>query len=327
MIDRRKLISALTAMVAGSNVGVAHAQVRRIGVIMAVAEADREAQPRLAAFAEGLAEAGLKMGTDVVLETRWQAGNPEKAEAAAKELVALAPAAILVNGTQGLRALKQLGTAIPIVFVVVTDPVGAGFVLSLSRPGANITGFSTFEPEIGGKWLQTLHEAAPQIRNVGVIVDPASRAFHTLWLAIEALAPTLGLKATAVPARDVAELDHELEAFSHQPNAGLIVTPSSVPTVHRERIFRITGERKIPAIWPFAFHARDGGLMAYGFDVLDQFRRAGPYIARILKGEAPSALPVQAPTKFEFVINQKTAKALGLTIPPGVLIRASEVIE
>lgn len=300
---------------------------RRIGLLMAYREGDPEGQQRMAAFRQSLRESGWADGQDARIEVRWLAGDPERAKAYAKEIVERSPDVIVVNGTPGLAALRQLTSSIPIVFVVVTDPVGAGFVQSLSRPGANITGFSTFEPEIGGKWLEALKEVAPDLRRVGVLTNPKFRGFSALLRAIESLAPSLGLQTVALHGRDGAEIERAIARFARQANGGLIVLPTPVNAVQRQMIYSLTTRHRLPAVYPFAFHARSGGLIAYGFDAVDLFRRAGPYVARILNGEKPADLPVQAPTKFELVVNLKTAKQIGITVPRSILLRADEVIE
>jgi putative tryptophan/tyrosine transport system substrate-binding protein len=242
--------------------------------------------------------------------------------------VSLAPDVILSNGSPALAALHRATRGIPVVFVVVVDPVGAGYVQSLARPGGNITGFSTFEPEIGSKWLELLKEARPDLRRVAGILDPNFRGFAAVWDAIEGMAPTLGLGVTKVALRDATDdIESTVAAFAQEPGGGLIVLPTAINNVSRDRIFSLAARHRLPAVYPFRHYATDGGLMSYGFDTPDLFRRGASYIDRILKGEKPADLPVQAPTKFEFVINLKTAKALGLTVPPTLLARADEVIE
>jgi putative ABC transport system substrate-binding protein len=294
---------------------------------MAYREDDLEGQERVTAFRKSLRESGWTDGQNVRIEVRWLGGRPDLANTYAKELVDWSPDVIVVNGTPGLVAVRQLTRATPIVFVVVTDPVGAGFVQSLSRPGGNVTGFSTFEPEIGGKWLETLKEIAPHVRRAGVLMDPEFRGFSALWLTIKSVAPSFGLEAVALYGRDGEEIERAIERFRRQPNGGLIVLPTPVNSVQRQRIYSLATQHRLPAIYPFAFHAKSGGLVAYGFDAVDLFRRAGPYVARILNGEKPGDLPVQAPAIFNLTVNLKTANALGLTVPPSILIRADEVIE
>jgi putative tryptophan/tyrosine transport system substrate-binding protein len=303
-------------------------RMRRIGVIMVNAESDPEGQTRIRAFRQRLQELGWAEGRNVRIEYRWGAGDVDRARAYAAELVSLAPDVILSNGSPALAALHRATRGIPVVFVVVVDPVGAGYVQSLARPGGNITGFSTFEPEIGSKWLELLKEARSDLRRVAGILDPNFRGFAAVWDAIEGMAPTLGLGVTKVALRDATDdIESTVAAFAQEPGGGLIVLPTAINNVSRDRIFSLAARHRLPAVYPFRHYATDGGLMSYGFDTPDLFRRGASYIDRILKGEKPADLPVQAPTKFEFVINLKTAKALGLTVPPTLLARADEVIE
>ena len=302
-------------------------RVRRIGLLMAYRQSDRQMQDRVAAFRHGLREAGWIDGQNVRIDVRWLDGETERAKNYAKELVDSAPDVIVVNGTPGTAAVRQLTSSIPIVFVIVTDPVGAGFVSNLSRPGGNVTGFSTFEPEVGGKWLELLKEAAPGVSRAGVLMDPEFRGFFGHWLAIESLAPSLGIQAIALHGRTGPEIERAIAQFGGQENGGLIILPTPINSVERRRIFSLATQHRLPAIYPFTFAAKNGGLMAYGFDAVDLFRRAAPYAARILNGEKPGDLPVQAPTKYSLVVNMKTAKAQGISIPPSILFRADEVIE
>jgi putative ABC transport system substrate-binding protein len=294
---------------------------------MSYREGDAEGEGRLSAFRSGLREAGWVEGRNVSLEVRWLAGDRSRATAYATDIVALSPDVILVNGTQGLSAVRPLTTTIPIVFVVVTNPVGAGFVESLARPGGNITGFSTFEPEIGGKWLESLKALAPEVVRVGVLHDSEALGFKALWLTTESVAPTFGIQAVPIHARSAAEIERGIESFAQSGAGGLVVLPTPINSVQRQAIFALAERHRLPAVYPFGFHARDGGLMAYGFDAVDLFRRSGAYVARVLGGEKPGNLPVQAPTKFELVINLKAARSIGLTVPPSLLARADEVIE
>ena len=301
---------------------------RRIAVMMLNTETDPEGTKRLAAFRRSLEELGWIEGRNLVIDIRWGAGEPERARTFASELTALAPDAILANGTTALAALQRTTRTVPIVFAVVTDPVGAGFVESLARPGANITGFSTFDPEIGGKWLELLREVAPGLRRVAGISDPTFSAFDAIWRTIEGLAPGLGIVATPIILREQSDdLEGAIAAIAQQQPAGLIVLPTSINNVSRNRIAALAARHRLPAIYPFRLYATSGGLMSYGSDPVDLLRRSASYIDRILRGALPANLPVQAPTKFELVVNLKTAKALGLTLPPAILIRADEVIE
>jgi putative ABC transport system substrate-binding protein len=261
--------------------------VRRIGLLMSYAETDPEAQQRLAAFRQSLEQAGSVADQGARIDVRWHAGDPERAKADAKEIVALKPDVIVANGTPALSAARDLTTSIPIVFVVVTNPVGAGYVPNLSKPGANITGFSTFEPEIGGKWLEILADIAPQTKRVGILTDRTQTGFARLWQAIEASAPSFGMDAMVLDAPNGPAIDRVIDAIAQRPHGGLVVLPNPINSVQRERLYALAERHHLPAIYPFAFHARGGGLVAYGFDAVDLFRRAGAYVHRILKrGEA-----------------------------------------
>jgi putative ABC transport system substrate-binding protein len=328
-MKRREFISLLAA---AAWPHAARAQqtdrMRRIAIMMVNSESDPEGQARINALRQGLQELGWTEGRNIWIDYRWAAGEPDRARSYAMELVTLAPDLILANGTPALAALHQAAHSIPVIFVVVTDPVGAGYVQSLARPGGNITGFSTFEPEIGSKWLELLKETAPGLKRVAGILDPAFRGFAALWRAIESMAPTFGLEVTEVVFRDAADdIETILGAFAQEPGGGLIVLPTAINNLSRDRIFSLAARHYLPAVYPFRLYAIGGGLMSYGFDTRDLFRRSASYADRILKSEKPADLPVQGPTKFELVINLKTAKALRLTVPPLLLARADEVIE
>jgi putative ABC transport system substrate-binding protein len=301
--------------------------VRRITLILGNSEDDPNGHERLKLFRDSLRETGWVDGQNAAIKARWLAQNPDRALVHAKEVVQDRPDVVVVNGTPGLSALKQLKTTVPTVFVVVNDPVGAGLVESLSRPGGNTTGFSTFEPEIGGKWVETLAEAVPTIKRVGIVFDPNYTGFAKLTQAIEAAAPRLGVQAFSIEARDGNAIEQGITELAGQPSPGLIVLPTVPNSVERQRIISLSLKQRLPSIYPFSFYAKEGGLIAYGFDNVDLFRRAAPYVARILNGEDAGALPVQAPTKFELIVNLKSARAMGLTIPPTLLARADEVIE
>lgn len=295
--------------------------------MIAIGEADPEGQERVKSFVGSLEKAGWRRGQNVTVDVDWYSGNFQRAQAAAKKYVDGQVDVIVVNGTPGMDALHALRTNIPIVFVVVSDPVGAGYVPNLSRPGANVTGFSTFEPEIAGKWLQLLSRMAPDLKNVSVLLDPKYTAFNSLWLEIESTAPKQGITPHAAFASSLSEIEQALKAVSKQEQPGLVVSPSPVNTVNRKRIISIVNESRVPAIFPFRFYVRDGALMAYGFNAADQFRRAAAYVDRILKGEKPGDLPVQGPISFEFGINLMTAKSMGLTVPQSLLIAADEIVQ
>jgi ABC-type uncharacterized transport system substrate-binding protein len=303
-------------------------RVRRIGVLAAYAENDPEAQVRVVAFRQALQGLGWTEGRNIAMEYRWGAGDAGRARTFVAELVSLKPDVILAHGTPALTALYEATRTIPVVFVSVIDPVGAGTVQSLARPGANITGFSTFEPEIGGKWLELLKEIAPGLKRVAGVTDPAFRGFAGVWRAIEAMAPRFGLQVTSVSFQaPTDDLESAVAAFAREEGGGLIVVPTALNALHRHRIFSVAAQNRLPAIYAFRFYATDGGLMSYGIDTVDLFRRGASYVDRILKGENPGELPVQAPTKFELVINLRTAKALGLDVPVQLQQLANEVIE
>jgi putative tryptophan/tyrosine transport system substrate-binding protein len=301
---------------------------KRIAVLMASKEGDTEGAERMAALRSGFETPAGVNGSRVQLDVWWYAGVSERAEEMAREIVAQAPDLIIANGTLGLAALKPLTSTIPIVFVVVTDPVGAGFVESFARPGGNITGFSTFEPEIAGKWVQTLKEAAPAIRRVGFLTDPDAKGFLNLTKAAEAAAKATGLAFEWVHAGIRTEIEQTFGDFAaKRRDAGVVVFPAAVNSVNRDLIVAISARHRLPVIYPFAFQARSGGLLAYGFDAVDQFRRSIDYARKILAGGKPGELPVQAPVKFSLVLNLKAAKAIGLTFPTALLLGATEVIE
>lgn len=294
--------------------------------MIAISETDPEGQERAESFVRALETLGWLRGQNVLVDVDWYSGNAQRAQAAAKKHIDNQVDVVVVNGTPGMDALRALQAAMPIVFVVVSDPVGAGYVPNLSRPGANVTGFSTFEPEIAGKWLQLLQRVAPDLKNVNVLLDPKYSAFNSLWAEIESTAPGRGIKPHAAFASSLSDIDGALEAISRQESPGLIVTPSPVNTVNRKHIIETVNRRRVPAIFPFRFYVRDGALMAYGFNAADQFRRAASYVDRILKGEKPGNLPVQGPVAFEFGINVSTARAMGLNVPQSLLIAADEIV-
>lgn len=330
ILDRRQLGIALggAALMLGRTDGQAFAKgPRRIGLMMAVAPGDVEGLARVEAFRKGLAEAGLAPGNDVEIDVVWYNGNFELAQKEAKAVLERNAELIVVNGTPGLEALRASGTALPIVFVVVSNPVGAGYVPNLSRPGGQITGFSTFEPEMAGKWLQILRQLSPGMRNVFMLLDPKFKGFNSLWEAVEKIAPSHGIGPHAAYASSLPEIEAAVAAASKHELPGLIVSPSPINTVNRRKLIDMANAARIPAIYPFRFYVRDGALAAYGFNAADQFRRAAGYASRILSGEKPGDLPVQAPSLFEFGINLKTAKAIGISVPQSLLVSADEIIE
>jgi putative ABC transport system substrate-binding protein len=300
---------------------------RRIGVLIALAADDPQSPVRVAAFAQGLQELGWTVGRNLRIDYRWAVGDAERTPPFASELVALAPDVLLASSSSPVAALQQATRTVPIVFVGVIDPVGAGFVDSLSRPGGNATGFAQFEYSLSAKWLELLKEIAPGVTRAAVIRDPAVAAGSGQLGSLQLAAPSFGLELTPVGVRDAAEVERGITAFARSPNGGLIVTGSALTLIHRELIAAQAARHKLPAVYPFRFFVTGGGLVSYGPDTVDQFRRAAGYVDRILKGARPTDLPVQAPTKYELLINLKTAKALGLTVPPTLLARADEVIE
>jgi putative ABC transport system substrate-binding protein len=309
-----------------------HAQprerLRRIGMLTPLRADDPDGATRVAAFAQGLQQLGWIIGRNLQIETRWAAGDPERIRQYAAELIALEPDVILATGSASVGPLRQATRTIPIVFVIVPDPVGAGFVASLAKPGGNMTGFSQYEYGISPKWLELLKQLAPGVTRVAVIRDPDITAGIGQFAAIQAVAASFGVEAHPFGVRDASELERDIAAFAQLPNGGLIVTGSGWAVVHRHLIAALAAKHKLPAVyWTRLIVFAHGGLISYGIDVVDQYRQAAAYVDRILKGEKPSDLPVQAPTKYQLVINLKTAKALGLTVPDQLLAAADEVIE
>jgi len=300
--------------------------VRSIGVLMSLGADDREGQARLAAFLQELQQLGWMVGRNARIDIRWGADVATIRKKAA-ELVALAPDVIVTGGAAGLGPLLDASRTVPIVFVLVADPVGAGFVDSLARPGGNATGFLSVEYGMGGKLLELLKEIAPRVTRAAVIRDPAISAGIGLFGAIQSAAPGLGVDVTPVNARDESEMERAVAAFARSPNAGMIVTPSALANAHRDLIVTLAARYKLPAVYYSRPFVAAGGLVSYAPDIMDQYRLSAGYVDRILRGEKPADLPVQAPTKYELTVNLKTAKALGLTVPPSLLARADEVIE
>jgi putative ABC transport system substrate-binding protein len=303
-------------------------RVRRIGVLMAATADDPDYQARIAAFQQGLQQLGWSDGRNVHIDTRWATTKPDDIRRHAAELAALAPDVILAGtGTATVAPLLQATRTVPIVFAVVIDPVGAGFVDSLARPGGNATGFTVFEYGMSGKWLELLKQIAPAVTRAAVLRDPTIASGIGQFAAVQAVAPSLGVDLSAVDVRDAGEIERAVTAFARSSIGGLIVTASALATRHRDLIIALAARLRLPAVYPYRFFVTIGGLISYGPDFVDQYRQAAGYVDRILKGEKPAELPVQAATKYELAINLKTAKALGLTVPPAVLARAGEVIE
>jgi len=303
-------------------------RIRRIGVLTNRAADDPEVQTRYAAFLQGLQEAGWAVGRNMRIDVRWSGGDAGRIRAFAQELIALAPDVILATNTPTVVALQQVTRTVPIVFATVGDPVGAGVVDSLARPGGNVTGFMNFEYSMSGKWPELLKQIAPGVMRAAILRDAANPAGIGQFSAIQAVAPSLGLEVSAVNVRDAGEIGRAIAAFARSANSGLVATTSAMATVHRDLIITLAARHKLPTVYGNRFSiVNGGGLISYGPDFIDQYRRAAGYVDRILKGEKPADLPVQAPTKYELIINLKTAKELGLEIPHSVLARADEVIE
>jgi ABC-type uncharacterized transport system substrate-binding protein len=303
------------------------AKMRRIGVFMPGVADDAEFQARNAAFLQGLGELGWTVGRNLRIDYRWGAGDTERYRDIATELVATGPDLIVALGTSTVSALRRATRNVPIVFTNVTDPVGGGLVASLARPGGNATGFLSTEFGFGGKWLELLKEIAPLLTRVAVIRDVTIGSQTGVFGGIQSVAPALGVELRPIDSRDAGEIEREVVAFASQPNGGLIAVSGSNVLLHRELLVMLAARHRLPAIYPYRSHVMSGGLVCYGPDTIDQFRSAARYVDRILKGEKPADLPVQVPTKYELVINLKTAKALGLAVPDTLLTRADEVIE
>jgi putative tryptophan/tyrosine transport system substrate-binding protein len=326
---RREFITLLGGAAVGWPLAVrAQAkQMRRIGMLMGLVANDPEAQSRVVAFENGLRELGWVKGRNLSIEYRW-AGDGNVLRDHAAQLLAMAPDLILANSTPVTAALWEHSRAVPIVFTQVTDPVGQGLVPNLANPGGSLTGFTSFEFSIGTKWLEVLKQTAPGVTRVAVFFNPQSAPFADLFLRpVEAAAPSFSVAPIAAAVRDPGDVHRVFDAFAREPNGGLMVLPDISMTNYRETIVALAARHRVPAIYPFRFFATSGGLMSYGTDVVEVFRRAAGYVDRIFKGANPGELPIQAPNKYELVINLKTAEALGLTVPPTLIARADEVIE
>jgi ABC-type uncharacterized transport system substrate-binding protein len=329
-VKRRKFITLLGGAAFAWPL-VAHGQqgprMRRIGVLMAQAVNDPDGQARVAAFLQGLRELGWVEGRNVRLDYRWGGGDVGRIRKDAAELVALTPDVILAGGGQVMGPLHEATRTVPIVFTQTADSVGAGFVASLARPGGNATGFTNFEYGVGGKWLEVLREVVPDIARAAVLRDATNPAGTGQWGAIQAVASQLGVEISPIDVRERGEIERGVTAFAARPNSGLIVSSSGFAILHRELIIALAARHRLPAVYPFRLYAVGGGLISYGPDPIDPHRRAAGYVDRIFKGEKPADLPVQAPTRYELVINLKTARALGIEVLPMLLARADEVIE
>ena len=327
---RREFIAALGGAAAAWPLAAPAQQrdrMRRIGVLMPAAADDRDAQDRVAAFLQGLQQSGWSVGRNVRIEYRWSTSDADAMRTNAVELIALAPDVILANGNAAMTPLLRVTRAVPIVFAAVADPVGAGYVSSLARPGGNATGFVLYEFGLSGKWLELLKEFAPGVTRVAVIRDASVSAGIGQFAAIQSVAPSFGVELTPVDVNEAAEIERAVADFARVPNGGLVVTGGALVLTHRNLIIALAARHKLPAVYNRRLYVDNGGLISYGPDLLEHFRLAAGYVDRILKGEKPADLPVQAPTKYETVLNLKTAKTLGITVPPSVLARADEVIE
>jgi putative ABC transport system substrate-binding protein len=328
-IGRRKFLATLGGAAAWPLAAGAQqsGRMRRIGVLIPYAADDPEGQARIAAFLQGLQQLGWTEGRNVRIDFRWGAANAERIRRDAAELVALAPDVILASGTSTVGPLLQATRTVPIVFPVIGDPVGAGFVDSLARPGGNATGFMSREYSLSGKWLELLKEIAPSVTRVAVLRDAALSVGPVQFGVIQAVAPSFRVEVNPINLRDAGEIERAIAAFAGSPNGGLILTGGATSLLHSDLIITLAARHKLPAVYPYRHIVTGGGLIFYGANFYDQYRRAAGYVDRILKGEKPADLPVQAPTKYELVINLKTAKTLGLEVPPTLLARADEVIE
>jgi len=329
-MQRRQFITLLGGTAVGWPLAVRAQQgehMRRIGVLLPATADDARFQTFVGAFLQELQSLGWSIGRNVRIDTRWATADAAAIRRHAAELVAFAPDVILAHGSSSVEPLLQATRTMPIVFPVVADPVAGGFVDSLGRPGGNVTGFMSFEYSMGGKWLELLKQIAPGVVRVAVLRNTASPSGNAQFGAIQAVAPSLKVEVTPVNMRDTGEMERSVAAFARAPGGGLIVTASGPANIHRDLIITLAARQKLPAVYYEHYFVTAGGLMSYGPDFLEQYRQAAGYVDRILKGEKPADLPVQAPTKYELAINMKTAKALGLTVPPTLLASANEVIE
>lgn len=325
---RRREFVRLLGAAAGTWPVIARAQqsqhVRKVGVLMGSESNDAQMQARVAALTQGLQALGWKTGTDLQVEVAWYGGSLARATNEATDFVNRHMDLLVANGTIGIEAARAVTRSVPTVFAMVGDPVGSGFVQTLAHPGGNATGFSAFEPEIAGKWIQALKEIAPAIRQIGVLFYPG---YEFLWRGAEAAAPTLAIKLIQATCKNAGDIEHSIVSIAEQPDSGLMVLPTPFFAAQRNLIVQLAAKHRLPAIYPFRYFAKAGGLLSYGIDAVDVYRRTASYVDRILKGLNAADLPVQAPTKYQLVINLKTAKVLGLAIPAAFIARADEVIE
>jgi putative ABC transport system substrate-binding protein len=326
---RREFIKAAVAAVAWPLIARAQQpeRMRRIGVFMNLAVDDPQSSKEISAFLDGLREQGWAPERNLQIEYRWGAGDTNLDRKYAAELIALAPDALLVAGGTTVGILQQMTSIVPIVFVEASDPVNRGLVASLAQPGGNITGFTQFEFAMAGKWLELLKHIAPSVRRAAIIRDPSQSSAIGQFAAIQAIAPSLGMETSPIDARDISAIEQSITVFAREANGGMILTPTGGARGHREKIISLAARLKLPAVYPYSYYVTDGGLASYGPDVAEQCRLAAGYIVRILKGEKAADLPVQAATKYAMFFNLKTAKTLGLTIPPSLIATADQVIE
>jgi len=329
-MQRRTFITLLGGAVASWPIAAGaqqREQVRKIGVLMNFPSSDEEGQARVTAFAQALQQLGWTEGGNTRTYTRWAADDADRYRQYSEELVALVPDVILASGSPSVEALLRITRSVPIVFANVIDPVGAGFVTSMARPRGNVTGFTAFEYSISGKWLELLKEIRPNLTRVAVLREPSLAAGIGQFAAIQSAAASSGMELSAVDSRDAGEIERALAEFAQEPNGGVIIAASSSAVTHRQLIISLAMRYRLPNVYPFRYYPASGGLASYGPDSIAFFRRAAAYVDRVLRGEKPADLPVQAPVKYELAINLKTARALGLEVPPSVLARADEVIE
>jgi putative tryptophan/tyrosine transport system substrate-binding protein len=328
-MKRRKFITLLAGAATWPLVARAQqtSRMRRIGVLMSFPEGDSEAQSWVGALLQGLRELNWTDGPNVRIDVRFGAGDASRRSTLARELIESAPDVIVTGGTPAITAVSHETRSVPTVFVQIADPVELGLFASYAHPGGNITGFTIFEFTIGAKWLEMLREVAPGVNRVTVLLDTENPSWPAYLHAIEPAAASLGVPLTKAGMHEAGEIERAIKAIAVEPNGGLIVLPSPASQVHRELIIGLAAHHQLPAVYPYRFHSKSGGLISYGVDLADCYHRAASYVDRVLRGEKPGELPVQAPTKFELVINLKTAKALGLAVPPGLLAIADEVIE
>jgi putative ABC transport system substrate-binding protein len=330
-VRRRDFITLLGAAAATTWPLGAHAQqpdgVRRIGVLMGIGEDDPEAKPRVEALREGLQERGWVEGRNIHLDYRWTAGDLYRTRQFAKELFELKPDLMVVHSTPAVKAVRELTTTMPVVFTLIADPIGSGFVASLAHPGANMTGFMNVDAPMASKWLELLTEIVPKVKRVELIFNPRTAPYKSFLSEFEVVAPKVGIQAIATPVVDATELEHAITALGQRPDSALFVVPDVFVQVHRALIIKLAEQYRLPAVYPYRFFPTSGGLLSYGIDTVIVFRQAASYVDRILKGEKPGDLPVQAPASFKLVVNLKAAQSIGLTIPESFLVRADEVIE